>query len=108
MGLVERVQRWMRGTEPTLVDYETFEQAAAGSSSDGKAWPEATGGTEQPAAYGVLGRVGLTGGGGAREAAGRNDAGGRRCTRRSSRMMPCCRRSAGACVAHWMVSPAAG
>lgn len=28
MGLVERVQRWIRGSEPTLVDYETYEQAA--------------------------------------------------------------------------------
>ncbi len=63
MGLVERVQRWMRGTEPTLVDYETFEQAAAGSPRAEGA-PEAAP-VDQTGAYGVLGRVGLIGGGGA-------------------------------------------
>ncbi len=26
MGLVERVQRWIRGSEPSVVDYETYEQ----------------------------------------------------------------------------------
>jgi hypothetical protein len=26
MGLVERVQRWIRGNEPTLVDYESYQQ----------------------------------------------------------------------------------
>lgn len=26
MGLVERVQRWIRGSEPTFVDYEAYEQ----------------------------------------------------------------------------------
>ena len=28
MGFVERVQRWIRGTEPTLVDYEGYAQQA--------------------------------------------------------------------------------
>ncbi|HVT83530.1 MAG TPA: hypothetical protein VHM90_23010 [Phycisphaerae bacterium] len=26
MGLVERMQRWIRGNEPTVVDYETYQQ----------------------------------------------------------------------------------
>ena len=51
MGLVERVQRWIRGNEPTLVDYETYEQAA-----------EAQQNAEQPArsdsGYGIVGKVG--------------------------------------------------
>ena len=54
MGLVERVQRWIRGSEPTLVDYETYEQAASAAELPP---PEETGGG---AAYApaVLGKVG--------------------------------------------------
>ncbi len=29
MGFVQRVQRWIRGNEPTLVDYETYDQSVA-------------------------------------------------------------------------------
>ena len=48
MGLVERVHRWFRGSEPTLVDYETYEQSAAPAGE-----PDARG----P----ILGKVGPTG-----------------------------------------------
>jgi hypothetical protein len=37
MGLVERVQRWIKGSQPTLVDYETYEQAAAPAPEDAPA-----------------------------------------------------------------------
>ena len=36
MGLVERVQRWIRGNEPTLVDYDSYEQLGmAGQPQEG-------------------------------------------------------------------------
>jgi hypothetical protein len=54
MGLVERVQRWIRGSEPTFVDYEAYEQVLPPS-----------GGTISPSdqplstdASSILGRVG--------------------------------------------------
>ena len=38
MGFVERVQRWMRGSEPTLVDYEGYgQQANAGEAAVARA-----------------------------------------------------------------------
>ncbi len=38
MGLVERVQRWIRGSEPTLVDYEGYgQQANAGEAAVARA-----------------------------------------------------------------------
>jgi hypothetical protein len=53
MGLVERVQRWIRGNEPTLVDYESYEQlGVTGQTQDAPAEN-----AESP----VLGKVGPTG-----------------------------------------------
>jgi hypothetical protein len=74
MGLVERVQRWIRGNEPTLVDYETYEQAFAQANTQpqnpnfhadqpaagGASGRSASVDSSQP--YGVLGRVGPIGG----------------------------------------------
>jgi len=60
MGLVERVQRWIRGKEPTLVDYEAYEQyGAPGMSQDpvGGAG-SATVGAEMGGHSGVIGKVG--------------------------------------------------
>jgi len=56
MGLVERVQRWIRGTEPTFVDYESYEQVLPPAETTGHASadPAASGG--EPS-Y-ILGRVG--------------------------------------------------
>jgi hypothetical protein len=86
MGFVERVQRWIRGGEPTLVDYETYEQSVAPGAGQpdgggrgamggaGPMPPELAGegpaggggpmGAGMAGAYSVLGRVGITGGGG--------------------------------------------
>jgi len=47
MGLVERVQRWIRGNEPTVVDYETYQQMGVVTPPEGEG--------QSPA---VLGRVG--------------------------------------------------
>lgn len=52
MGLVERVQRWIRGKEPTLVDYETYEQYGA------PAPPPETGADAGDTHSPVLGKVG--------------------------------------------------
>jgi len=76
MGLVERVQRWMRGGEPTLVDYETYEQAAAGAPET----PEGEAQREQAmheGGYGVLGKVGpMSAAGGGSGGAGGATGGG--------------------------------
>ena len=48
MGMVERVRRWLRGSEPTFIDYEAYEQQTPGA-----------GGTRGN--YDVAGRVGPTG-----------------------------------------------
>lgn len=64
MGLVERVQRWIRGAEPTLVDYEGYPQEVEGTSYG---TPAATTGTDGHL-NAVVGRVGPSGssvGGGA-------------------------------------------
>ncbi len=60
MGLVERVQRWIRGKEPTLVDYEAYGQSSGqmggqygGTSPEG---PMGVPAGETPP--GVLGKVG--------------------------------------------------
>lgn len=50
MGLVERVQRWIKGSEPSLVDYENYEQAVGAGPS-----PEEAAGNYAPA---VVGKVG--------------------------------------------------
>jgi hypothetical protein len=55
MGLVQKVQRWIRGDEPTLVDYETAEPTGEGG----------VGGVNEAvdsALNAVLGRVGPAGG----------------------------------------------
>jgi hypothetical protein len=69
MGLVERVQRWIRRGEPTLVDYETYEQQLAAGGPAGMhpptpttPQPEMRSGAEPGFAIGggnVLGRIGL-------------------------------------------------
>ena len=52
MGLVQKIQRWIKGAEPTLVDYEQYENGAPtsdaqeGSAVVGKVGP--TGGTVAP------------------------------------------------------------
>jgi hypothetical protein len=65
MGLVERVQRWIRGSEPTFVDYEAYEQVLP----PGSAQPPASVPGLLPADQGfmgdsssVLGRVGVASG----------------------------------------------
>lgn len=50
MGLVERVQRWIRGSEPTMVDYESYQQLGIAGQQN----PETP---ESP----VLGKVGPAG-----------------------------------------------
>ena len=72
MGLVERVQRWIRGKEPTLVDYETYEQyGAPGASQEAHAAaaPVGVGDGGHPGVIGKVGPVGQSppgsGGGGA-------------------------------------------
>jgi hypothetical protein len=47
MGLVERVQRWIRGNEPTVVDYETYQQMGVVTPPEGEGQGSA-----------VLGKVG--------------------------------------------------
>ncbi|MCL2649299.1 MAG: hypothetical protein FWD61_20260, partial [Phycisphaerales bacterium] len=49
MGMVERVRRWLRGTEPTLIDYEAYQQQP-GAVQRGEA-----------SGYPVVGRVGPEG-----------------------------------------------
>ncbi|MGN6368021.1 MAG: hypothetical protein ACTHN5_07155 [Phycisphaerae bacterium] len=52
MGFVERVQRWIRGSEPTLVDYEGYaQQAGAGDAAMARA---------EEGLNAVVGRVGPT------------------------------------------------
>jgi hypothetical protein len=53
MGLVERVQRWIRGNEPTLVDYESYQQLGI-TSQPQDAHPESPESS-------VLGKVGPVG-----------------------------------------------
>ena len=40
MGLVERVQRWIRGNEPTLVDYDSYEQLGVAGESQQPPTPD--------------------------------------------------------------------
>jgi hypothetical protein len=68
MGLVERVQRWIRGSEPTFVDYEAYEQALPPASTQPPgSLPPAIGpaetGLSTDSSY-VLGRVGPSSGSG--------------------------------------------
>jgi hypothetical protein len=55
MGLVERVQRWIRGSEPTVVDYDSYQQLGVTGQP-----PETT---PENAENPVLGKVGPAGGG---------------------------------------------
>ena len=55
MGLVERVQRWIRGTEPTFIDYESYEQVLPPAET-GRAGTEPSAAASE-ASY-ILGRVG--------------------------------------------------
>jgi hypothetical protein len=65
MGLVERVQRWIRGSEPTFVDYEAYEQVLPPSSSQPGGNPSISAADQALStdAGSVLGRVGPQGGG---------------------------------------------
>lgn len=85
MGLVERMQRWIRGREPTLVDYEAYEkEIAAGGGRDGGNGASVTpveqtsdagpggGGGGYGATGGVLAKVGPSGAAGS---VGSNPAG---------------------------------
>ncbi len=60
MGLVERVQRWIRGSESTLVDYEGYDRAAGGEVTSQGAGPLGGIAEADAALNAVVGRVGPT------------------------------------------------
>ncbi len=59
MGLVERVQRWIRGDEPTMVDYEGFERNE-GKGVAGVVPEGGLGADIEGAINAIVGRVGPT------------------------------------------------